>query len=196
MLTILAGASALAFASVANADVIRPGAPPPAVFVVTGNPFTGTTPVTATIGNTVTQGSVASPFSFVDEFRFTIGPTGGGLIGTGSGSVITSTAFQFTPTDLDFTRILVNGTELTITRNALGLVESAGASGVSIFSGRENNITVEGLSRGLGSYGGNLTFIPNAVPEPGTWAMMLLGFGAMGVSMRRRRKPAGLMQVA
>jgi len=27
-----------------------------------------------------------------------------------------------------------------------------------------------------------------AVPEPGTWAMMLLGFGAMGLSMRRRRK--------
>lgn len=28
-----------------------------------------------------------------------------------------------------------------------------------------------------------------AVPEPGTWAMMLLGFGAIGLSMRRRTKP-------
>ena len=26
-----------------------------------------------------------------------------------------------------------------------------------------------------------------AVPEPATWAMMLLGFGAMGMSLRRRR---------
>ncbi|HEX8838885.1 MAG TPA: PEPxxWA-CTERM sorting domain-containing protein, partial [Sphingomicrobium sp.] len=26
-----------------------------------------------------------------------------------------------------------------------------------------------------------------AVPEPATWAMMLLGFGAIGVSMRRRK---------
>jgi len=26
-----------------------------------------------------------------------------------------------------------------------------------------------------------------AVPEPGTWAMMLLGFGGMGVAMRKRR---------
>lgn len=29
-----------------------------------------------------------------------------------------------------------------------------------------------------------------ALPEPATWAMMLLGFGAIGVSMRRRRRPA------
>ena len=27
-----------------------------------------------------------------------------------------------------------------------------------------------------------------AVPEPGTWAMMLMGFGATGFAMRRRKK--------
>lgn len=27
-----------------------------------------------------------------------------------------------------------------------------------------------------------------AIPEPGTWAMMLVGFGAIGVSMRRARR--------
>ena len=26
-----------------------------------------------------------------------------------------------------------------------------------------------------------------AVPEPSTWAMMLMGFGAIGVALRRRR---------
>lgn len=30
-------------------------------------------------------------------------------------------------------------------------------------------------------------FTVNAVPEPATWAMMLLGFGAIGFGMRRRR---------
>jgi hypothetical protein len=37
-----------------------------------------------------------------------------------------------------------------------------------------------------------------AVPEPGTWAMMLLGFGGIGVAMRRsrRRSPARIMQMA
>jgi PEP-CTERM motif len=30
---------------------------------------------------------------------------------------------------------------------------------------------------------------PAAVPEPATWAMMLLGFGGIGMAMRRSRKP-------
>jgi hypothetical protein len=37
-------------------------------------------------------------------------------------------------------------------------------------------------------------FVPG-VPEPATWAMMLLGFGSIGMVMRRRRKPA-LAQIA
>ncbi len=37
----------------------------------------------------------------------------------------------------------------------------------------------------------------NAVPEPSTWAMMLLGFGAVGFSIRRRgTKPRPLAQLA
>jgi PEP-CTERM motif len=34
------------------------------------------------------------------------------------------------------------------------------------------------------------------VPEPATWAMMLLGFGGIGMAMRRRRKDGRLLQVA
>jgi hypothetical protein len=47
--------------------------------------------------------------------------------------------------------------------------------------------------------GGNSFEIDNlwigAVPEPASWALMLLGFAGIGVAMRRRRKP-GLVQLA
>lgn len=35
---------------------------------------------------------------------------------------------------------------------------------------------------------GSYSLAINAVPEPGTWAMMLVGFGAIGFGMRRRRE--------
>lgn len=39
-------------------------------------------------------------------------------------------------------------------------------------------------------------FTPGAVPEPATWAMMLLGFGIVGGAMRRRRKVGVSYQMA
>jgi hypothetical protein len=44
----------------------------------------------------------------------------------------------------------------------------------------------------------DVSITPNgtgAVPEPGTWAMMLVGFAGIGLALRRKRKPA-LMQIA
>ena len=53
--------------------------------------------------------------------------------------------------------------------------------------------TLSFIGNGSGSFGGNVSF--SAVPEPATWGMMLLGFGAVGYAMRRRRRPA-LVQIA
>jgi hypothetical protein len=47
----------------------------------------------------------------------------------------------------------------------------------------------------LFAIGGTLrpgTEIPGSVPEPGTWAMMLLGFGGIGMALRRGRNQAAL----
>ena len=47
----------------------------------------------------------------------------------------------------------------------------------------------------FGTNGGGGTGGEGGVPEPGTWAMMLLGFGAAGSAMRRGRKTKRLAQL-
>ncbi|MCU1294163.1 MAG: sorting protein, partial [Bryobacterales bacterium] len=189
----LAAVSALAFsATAANATVplvITPSVQPPGtVFIVAGNIFSG--PIAATIGHTgIAEGD------FTDWFQFTIPQTG-----VGSGAITTSVNIGdfLGVTDLDLNSVFVNGIAASETLRDIDgnpcLVEGVGTCGadetfalnnVPILFGVLNTIEVNGTSRGLGSYGGNATFIPSAVPEPATWAMMLAGFGAIGFSMRR-----------
>jgi hypothetical protein len=49
-----------------------------------------------------------------------------------------------------------------------------------------NTLTVNGTVTGSGTYSGTLFFAPGAIPEPSTWAFMIVGFGAVGYSMRRK----------
>lgn len=145
--------------------------------------------------------------AFQDLYNFIIPASG-----TGSGSVITTVDLSGLngPADLDIYSVLVNGLSATPVyrdgSNAIcttpgvgscGITESFAINNVPITAGAPNVITVNGLSRGNGSYGGNATFIPaGAVPEPATWAMMLLGFGAIGFSLRSRRRHPVLAQLA
>ena len=56
------------------------------------------------------------------------------------------------------------------------------------FGAGNYRLTFGGTTSGGGGEGGTLSFF-QAVPEPSTWALMLFGFGAMGVALRRRRRP-------
>jgi hypothetical protein len=51
------------------------------------------------------------------------------------------------------------------------------------------------LSLGSGTYRG-ITSFAAPVPEPAAWALMLIGFGAVGCSMRRRRRVSARFQTA
>lgn len=47
-----------------------------------------------------------------------------------------------------------------------------------------------------GSYAGTLNFSPGVVPEPATWGLMILGFGAVGGALRRRKSLTAKVRLA
>ena len=77
---------------------------------------------------------------------------------------------------------------------------TSGSGTISLgFSSLPDSITLSGyLTRYQGVDGsGSAVGTPvAAVPEPATWGLMLLGFGAIGFSMRRKRRSVPLAQIA
>ena len=64
-------------------------------------------------------------------------------------------------------------------------VFGGGGGGSYIDPGATNTVALGGVQRGDGEV--DITLVQAFVPEPATWAMMLLGFGALGAAMRQRR---------
>lgn len=145
---------------------------------------------TGSAGFNQTYTEADSPFT--DEYQFTVGPdlAANGLVGT---IEISGGA------DLDITGIKLvsaGGTVFDFTYSdpipepqVIFLPVSALTAGLQqlYITGR-----VAG-DPGVGaSYAGLVNLI--SVPEPATWAMMLAGFGAIGYSLRSRRKAFRLPQ--
>ncbi|WP_344698540.1 FxDxF family PEP-CTERM protein [Sphingomonas limnosediminicola] len=151
-------------------------------------------PIDATFGHQGIPGvSSVAGTAFTDMFNFIINDNG-----VGSGSVTTSVSLQGKngATDTDLLSVFINGILATHTVDN-GLTDQWSVTDVPIYFGVVNNITINGISRGQGHYAGTAEFTPvAAVPEPATWAMMLLGFGVVGFSMRRKRKTVLIRQFA
>ena len=151
-------------------------------FLVSGDPTSG--PVQASY---IRSGATAG--TWVDLFAFRIDQ-----VGLGSGDITTTTQLALGPTDADLLSVIFNNgvTDYIVPLSSILTTESGSLINVPIFFGNTNYLRVEFLSRGNqrvgGGYGGTLTFAP--VPEPGTWALMLLGFAGMGFMLRRPRKQA------
>ena len=95
--------------------------------------------------------------------------------------------------NIDFTSALFNGVAFTL--SPTGTFEFGSVGPVTLLA--VNTLTVNGFNTGDGAFAGTLTFaaVPS-VPEPATWGMMLLGFGVMGVSLRRRRRSVQVLAQA
>jgi hypothetical protein len=125
------------------------------------------------------SGITAGTFSHI--YQFTLPQDG-----TASGSIITSAVTFQGKTDLDLTSVFFNGVQLTGFFGG-GINEFVFANAVPITAGVQNELIINGVSRGNGSYGGQGVFAPTGVPEPAAWGMMIGGFGLAGAAMRRAR---------
>jgi hypothetical protein len=180
LLLAAAGAMALVGGAAANAGPVISGPVgplPPAV----------TTPGTFIIGSNLSAG----PGTFSDMFTFTILGTAPELFN----GQVTSQEFPSNTNNINFTSLLLDGVSVFTKTSSDPNPESWSILNPILLSAGSHTITVGGTLNGtVGSYVGNFN-VAAAVPEPATWAMMLLGFGAMGMVIRRRRKPV-LAQLA
>ena len=188
VLSVALASAALIYSPAASAADFFPGDPE---FSVSGDPFTGTDTVSGDIGRSGLSGTAT------DNFIFQIGPVTGNGIGLGSGSLITSFS-NFGPTSLIFNSVTFsNGISTFIVPiSALGTGSAASLSNIPIFSGNVNTLSVNYTATGNAAFGGQLTFIPGGIPEPMTWALMILGFAAIGFAMRRRTKEEARVRFA
>ncbi|QJU59498.1 PEPxxWA-CTERM sorting domain-containing protein [Sphingomonas sp. AP4-R1] len=129
--------------------------------------------------------------SFSDTYYFRVEKNG-----VGSGNL--STSFVSDALALTITQILINGQSYGTIQTTSNPNGSGGqtytVSGIpiaSFFNGDNavNTFQVIGTVNGVsGTYQGGLTFQSSPVPETATWAMMLVGFGAIGAACRSQRR--------
>ena len=124
--------------------------------------------------------------SFTDTFEFTTTRDGTGAVsfGTNAANLLQSLTFSGVVGDVTFTTGAQTFNVDVLANGHLGDLE-----GVPILANFENTLTISGLAHGNAFYNGSATFSPTAaVPEPATWSLLIIGFGAMGARMRHKNK--------
>jgi hypothetical protein len=100
-------------------------------------------------------------------------------------------------TTIDFGQALIGEVVIGIHFGAAGVGGQGGATGFFLFdfdTPTTSITTTIQASSGVVLYQNGT---PPSVPEPATWGMMLLGFGAAGAALRRsRRRTVALPQIA
>ena len=175
----LMGATALTMASAANATLIV------------------TTPTSVTVSGPNVINSIEMSIDFVDNgtdspFSETLSFMNDAA-GVYAFRLITNATVSGGPDDVDITAAFITGTGIGSPINLIAdaantdLRELFTLADLGLTAGTYT-LTVEGTRGNASEFGGHV--VDDAVPEPATWGMMLLGFGAIGWQLRRRRNLA------
>lgn len=137
-----------------------------------------------TADGTLTTGSTADTSGF-----YTIT----GINGTVNGQAISGLGTPPTATVADGTYTfdnLLNPTGPSLLTSG-GFLFDAGSNVFNIFGNGDGTYSGIATINGTTNYTTGISGTLNvaAVPEPATWAMMLVGFGGMGLALRRKRVP-------
>ncbi|OJY71607.1 MAG: hypothetical protein BGP16_13485 [Sphingobium sp. 66-54] len=87
---------------------------------------------------------------------------------------------------ITFSELTLDGIDLLPSLTAIPGSNVLVLTGYALAAG-EHVLTVGGTAGGNASYSGTVNFaLGAAVPEPATWAMMVVGVAAIGMTLRRR----------
>jgi len=124
--------------------------------------------------------------AFTDTFDFTTTRDGTGSLAfsTNAVNLLQSLTFSGVVGDVTFSTGSGSFDVAVLGSGHLGSLE-----GAPILANMGNVLSISGLAHGNAFYNGSVTFAPTAaVPEPATWSLLILGFGAMGARLRHQNK--------
>jgi hypothetical protein len=170
----------LLFAAAAGMFAASPATAAQYIFNFSGTGFFGG-PLNGTGTLTTNNASFVNPLNGYTAQTIT------GITGTYNGSAITGLANVTGSNNIFYLTgpFFVDG-------NGLGFSTAAGAA-VNLFITNDTSYRVNAGGLNTGLVTASATAVTAAVPEPATWAMMILGFGAIGSAIRRMRRSTQLV---
>lgn len=142
----------------------------------------------SSVGPALVQGGMNGTFSFINTSAITIGDTtfaagsnlltgiftGGSITGLAGGN-----AASFTASSVTFTSDFINLSGVTSSSFAIALDNATPA--ITATPGT----ALDGFrARATGSFSAD-DLVAGAIPEPGSWMMLIVGFGLAGIALRR-----------